>query len=129
MDCMNRFAQHLNGLRSTTRLQHDLTQAARNGKVALALWRSMKQDLPSFSRRLECEVRAATKSKTVETDPDLDPEIGDEEAVMLQAAAVMFSELVDDTVPHLMLYRYDQVNLTLLHELFILCARPRVRIP
>ena len=101
VDCMNRLAQHLNGLRSGTRLQHDLTQAARNGKVALALRKSVKQELPSFSRRLGREVRAAMKGKTVETDPDPDPEIGDEEAATLQAAAVMFGELVDDMGPPL----------------------------
>lgn len=101
VDCMNRLAQHLNGLRSGTRLQHDLTQAAREGKIAMALRKNARQEVPSFSRRLGREVRAAMKGKTIETDPEPDPEIGDEEAATLQAAAVMFGELVDDMGPPL----------------------------
>lgn len=101
VDCMNRLAQHLNGLRSGTRLQYDLTQAARDGKIAMALRKNARQEVPSFSRRLGREVRAAMKGKTVETDPEPDPEIGDDEAATLQAAAVMFGELVDDMGPPL----------------------------
>ena len=98
---MNRLAQHLNSLRSGTRLQHGLTQATRHGKVALALRRSVKQEVPLFSRQLGREICTAMKGKTVKTDPDPDPDIGDAEAATLQAAGVMFGEFVDDMGPPL----------------------------
>ena len=59
----------------------------------------MKQELSSFSRRLGREVNVVTKGKTVETDPDPDPEIVDEEAATLQATSVMIGKLVHGMVP------------------------------
>ncbi|TFK44661.1 Fusaric acid resistance protein-like-domain-containing protein [Crucibulum laeve] len=72
VDSMNRLAQHLNGLRSGMRLQHELTQA---GIVKLK----------------------NKKGKTVSEDQLVE----DEEAAMLKAAAMMFGDLVDDLGPPL----------------------------
>ena len=75
VDCLNRLGQHLNGLRSGTRLQYDLTKAGvvkvKNGK---------KTNIP------------------VALDVSMED---DEEKAMLKAAAVMFGDLVDDLGPPL----------------------------
>lgn len=77
VDCLNRLAQHLNGLRSGIRLQYDLTKA---GVV----------------KRMRHSKRTG-KNKIVEGDVVED----DEETAMLKAAATMFGELVDDLGPPL----------------------------
>ncbi|KAH8116610.1 Fusaric acid resistance protein-like-domain-containing protein [Phellopilus nigrolimitatus] len=74
VDCMQRLAQHLNGLRSGTRLQLELAQAARDGRIVL--------------KGSEPDIRKGKR-------------VGGEEAATLQAAAVIFSELVDDMGPPL----------------------------
>ncbi|KAJ3851066.1 hypothetical protein EV368DRAFT_74800 [Lentinula lateritia] len=86
VDSLNRLAQHLNGLRSGTRLQFELTQAGAVERKA----RSKK-------------THGVTSSKT---GPLVDVSLADsmvedydEETAMLKAAAVMFGDLVDDLGP------------------------------
>ena len=99
VDSMNRLAQHLNGLRSGTRLQYELTKAHLEGKIILKNRSAdeLKRDIPSFSKKLGREVREAMKGKAIESEA----EQSDEEAATLRAAAVMFGELVDDLGPPL----------------------------
>ena len=76
VDSLNRLAQHLNGLRGGTRLQYELTKA---GMVK----RKKKKN-------------GTGKHKVIETD-----HVQDEDAAMLEAAAAMFGDLVDDMGPPL----------------------------
>ncbi|KAJ7252108.1 Fusaric acid resistance protein-like-domain-containing protein [Mycena haematopus] len=80
VDSMNRLAQHLNGLRGGTRLQYDLTKAGVVGQSKKAANRNGKQN--------------AERVSIVVEEPD-------EETAMLQAAAEMFGDLVDDLGPPL----------------------------
>ncbi|KAF4621168.1 hypothetical protein D9613_000656 [Agrocybe pediades] len=75
VDCLNRLGQHLNGLRSGTRLQHDITKAGLKS-------RTVRQGQPG----------------SYETNPIQETE---EDASALEAAAAMFSELVDELGPPL----------------------------
>ncbi|KIK69372.1 hypothetical protein GYMLUDRAFT_35450 [Collybiopsis luxurians FD-317 M1] len=89
VDSLNRLAQHLNGLRSGTRLQYELTQAgavarrARKGKHGVKTGQLVDVPLPDAGMGMG--------TGTGEED--------DEEAAMLKAAAVMFGDLVDDLGP------------------------------
>jgi uncharacterized membrane protein YccC len=76
---LHRLGQHLNGLRSGTRLQYELTQAGLDGRVVLPHQPASKQPptAPGNVHETQCE------------QPD-------EEEALLQAAANMFGELVDD---------------------------------
>ncbi|KAG7439468.1 uncharacterized protein BT62DRAFT_913494 [Guyanagaster necrorhizus] len=80
VDCLNRLAQHLNGLRSGTRLQYDLIKA---GVVK--------------RRRHHSRRNGNGKNQILDGDSAED----DEETAMLKAAAVMFGDLVDDLGPPL----------------------------
>jgi len=68
VDCLNRLAQHLNGLRSGTRLQYDLTKAG-------------------IKHHPE-------QSQVVENDSHQVSD--DDERALLQAAAAMFGDLVEE---------------------------------
>ncbi|KAE9403103.1 hypothetical protein BT96DRAFT_990562 [Gymnopus androsaceus JB14] len=83
VDSLNRLAQHLNGLRSGTRLQFELTRA---GVVERKARRSKKSN-------------GTTASRTEQLVDVPLPEEDDEEVAMLKAAAVMFGDLVDDLGP------------------------------
>ena len=65
VDCLNRLGQHLNGLRSGTRLQYDLTQAKTKYH-------------PGKNKKNESEVS------------------GDDDPALLQAAAAMFGDLMEE---------------------------------
>lgn len=80
VDSLNRLGQHLNGLRSGTRLQYDLTKAG-------------------VSRR-RTRKRGKSSNRPVGVDRDRSVE-DDEETAMLKAAAAMFGDLVDDLGPPL----------------------------
>lgn len=80
VDSLNRLGQHLNGLRSGTRLQYELTQA---GVVKVRTLRRKKTD-----------------KRPVQLDIDISLE-DDEETAMLKAAGAMFGDLVDDLGPPL----------------------------
>ncbi|KAJ3971160.1 hypothetical protein EV361DRAFT_239231 [Lentinula raphanica] len=89
VDSLNRLAQHLNGLRSGTRLQFELTQAGAVERKARAKGAN--------------KTHGATPIKTgplvdVPVHPSMVEE-DDEEAAILKAAAVMFGDLVDDLGP------------------------------
>ena len=76
VDSLNRLAQHLNGLRSGTRLQYELAKAYRDGTVA-----------PQGGKGKDQSEHAS--------------EAGDEAAVMLTAAASMFGDFVEELGPPL----------------------------
>jgi hypothetical protein len=73
VDSLNRLGQHLNGLRSGTRLQYELSKAHADGIVMIK--KTDKRRAPPANSRIASE---------------------DEEKVLLQAAANMFGELVQD---------------------------------
>ncbi|KAG5645197.1 hypothetical protein DXG03_006715 [Asterophora parasitica] len=76
VDSLNRLGQHLNGLRSGTRLQYELTKAG--------------------------VVKGRRRSKHAKlVDVDVDNFMDDEETAMLKSAAAMFGDLVDDLGPPL----------------------------
>jgi hypothetical protein len=78
VDSLNRLGQHLNGLRSGTRLQYDLTKA---GVVKVKNGKRGKKGL-----------------SVADADVSMD---ADDEKAMLKAAGVMFGDLVDDLGPPL----------------------------
>ncbi|KAL5507641.1 hypothetical protein ACEPAH_7097 [Sanghuangporus vaninii] len=80
--CMNRLAQHLNGLRSGTRLQIELAQAAREGRIVL-------------ERNASSSPRKDGPAETTQKDGRID------DSVTLQIAAHIFEELIDDMGPPL----------------------------
>ena len=78
VDSLNRLGQHLNGLRSGTKLQYDLTRAG------------------VFSGRSRKDKRAVPIELDLGCSFD-----DDEETAMLKAAAAMFGDIVDDLGPPL----------------------------
>ncbi|KZT10938.1 uncharacterized protein LAESUDRAFT_643293 [Laetiporus sulphureus 93-53] len=91
---LNRLGQHLNGLRSGTTLQSELIKAESDGRVVLKN-RSVKPR--KSSRILEgLAVDGQYKEEALSAVPE-----GDEEAAILQAAATMFGDLMDDLGPPL----------------------------
>ncbi|KAG6820973.1 hypothetical protein H0H93_008602 [Arthromyces matolae] len=76
---INRLGQHLNGLRSGTRLQYDLTKAG------------VVRGTP----------RKAQKSSQLPLDLSGSSDYDDEEVAMLKTSAIMFGDLVDDLGPPL----------------------------
>lgn len=82
VSCMNRLAQHLNGLRSGTRLQAELAQAARDGRVTLG-----KNTLNTMKSN-------PTGGHSQKNEQSSD-------AVNLQISAYIFSELIEDMGPPL----------------------------
>ena len=80
--CMNRLAQHLNGLRSGTRLQTELAHAAKEGRITLG---KNAPDSPKMTGMADGTFKDG-KEKDV---------------VTLQIAARIFEELVDDLGPPL----------------------------
>lgn len=87
VDSMNRLAQHLNGLRSGTRLQFELTQAGAVERIA----KKSKRKSGTAPSKTGPLVDVPLPEQVIEED--------DEEAAMLKAAAVMFGDLVDDLGP------------------------------
>ncbi|KAJ7141111.1 Fusaric acid resistance protein-like-domain-containing protein [Mycena epipterygia] len=81
VDSMNRLAQHLNGLRGSTRLQYDLTKAGVIGQ-------NKKASANGNGKQ------KADNASVKESDDD-------HETAMLKAAAEMFGDLVDDLGPPL----------------------------
>ncbi|EGO00416.1 hypothetical protein SERLA73DRAFT_52646 [Serpula lacrymans var. lacrymans S7.3] len=88
VDSLNRLAQHLNGLRGGTRLQYELTKAQGVGKVVLKSPRAAGKKHQSIS------------SNGKMTD-GVRPIGDDSDEALLQAAAAMFGDLVDDLGPPL----------------------------
>ena len=84
VDCLNRLAQHLNGLRSGISLQFDLTKAHADGKVVL-------KGRTTTSSKMTSGITA--KANSVESEEH------QENNALLQAAAHMFGDLVNDLGP------------------------------
>ena len=87
IDSLTRLGQHLNGLRSGISLQHELIKGHREGKLVL---KNLSAQSPGS---------ANGKGKAADVVTDVLPV--DEETVLLQAAATVFGELMDDLGPPL----------------------------
>ncbi|KAI0929858.1 hypothetical protein AcV5_006710 [Taiwanofungus camphoratus] len=92
IDSLNRLGQHLNGLRSGTTLQFELIKAERSGKVVFRN-RSVKRHTVSRFATLE-------KGKMVD-GCDQNSAEEDEGTELLQTAAIMFGDMMDDLGPPL----------------------------
>ncbi|TFK90654.1 hypothetical protein K466DRAFT_484360 [Polyporus arcularius HHB13444] len=89
IDSLNRLGQHLNGLRSGISLQYQLIKGHREGKVILKN-RTAEQSSPM----------ANGKRKDV-SEQNGKPSEDDEETALLQSAATVFGDLMDDLGPPL----------------------------
>lgn len=87
VDCLNRLAQHLNGLRGGTRLQYELIKARSDGKRR----RQMHGDRRTPGR--------AGKGKMPDQKVEASRQFEDDH--LLDQAAAMFGDLVDDLGPPL----------------------------
>ena len=95
VDCLNRLAQHIGGLRSGTRLQAELTRAHRDGKLVLQRGvGNTKLFVPSSLKAGEWN-KGTGKSRT----PAGKGVVEDDDDAMLSAAASMFGDLVDELGP------------------------------
>ncbi|RPD58687.1 hypothetical protein L227DRAFT_504933 [Lentinus tigrinus ALCF2SS1-6] len=90
IDSLNRLGQHLNGLRSGISIQHQLIKGHREGKVTLKNLSGKNQPSPVSNG----------KGKDV-PEQNGKPSEDDEETAMLQAAATVFGDLMDDLAPPL----------------------------
>lgn len=86
VDSLTRLAQHLNGLRSGTRLQYELSKAQRDGKLV---------------RRPMEERDGHGLSEPGKTRYSLTSQMDDLEEALLRTAAEMFGDLMDDVGPPL----------------------------
>jgi hypothetical protein len=93
VDSLTRLAQHLNGLRSGTRLQYDLTRAHCEGRLTLKRRNQTigKEHVPGYYSPIG--------TRTL-SNGGLDMR-DDADEILLQAAADMFGDLVDDLGPPL----------------------------
>ena len=105
--CMNRLAQHLNGLRSGTRLQAELAQAARDGRITLG---KNTLDATKSNGGAGQSKKAEQNSKTLD----------------LQISAYIFGELVDDMGPPLTALSARLFSFPRVHVL-MRCYRPYAR--
>ncbi|KAI0676139.1 Fusaric acid resistance protein-like-domain-containing protein [Trametes maxima] len=92
IDSLNRLGQHLNGLRSGISLQHQIIKGYREGKITL---RNQRTRIPT-----EGGPTKDGKGKAVELNHSESFAL-DEEAALLQAAATVFGDLMDDLGPPL----------------------------
>jgi hypothetical protein len=88
VDSLTRLAQHLNGLRSGTRLQYELTRAHCEGRLTLR-------------RRNQTIGRDRVPSGFGSLGTISNGGLDDADEILLQAAADMFGDLVDDLGPPL----------------------------
>lgn len=93
VDSMTRLAQHLNGLRSGSRLQYDLAKAHRDGKLVL---KKMKANVKKNDGHLR-----DSKGKMIDVSVEEVIRETDEATEMLKAAANMFGELIEELGPPL----------------------------
>ncbi|KAL1940894.1 hypothetical protein VTO73DRAFT_7935 [Trametes versicolor] len=92
IDSLNRLGQHLNGLRSGISLQQEIIKGYREGKIVLKNARFHPEDVLASNGNGKGKV----------TDPNgAEPSLPDEESMLLQAAATVFGELMDDLGPPL----------------------------
>ncbi|OCH91682.1 hypothetical protein OBBRIDRAFT_728270 [Obba rivulosa] len=118
VDSLNRLGQHLNGLRSGTTLQYELIKAHRKGKVVI----------PGRPTSTHTSSKGRSPDETGGDGEDEDE--GDiETAVMLQAAADMFGDVVDDVGPPLKaLSTMCNTSLKRLKEAFVQATSGREQI-
>ncbi|KAH9857292.1 hypothetical protein C2E23DRAFT_807373 [Lenzites betulinus] len=90
VDSLNRLGQHLNGLRSGISLQQEIIKGYREGKIILKNSRFRAEE------PLSGNGNGRTVDSTFSSSAALD-----EEAVLLQAAATVFGDLMDDLGPPL----------------------------
>ncbi|KAG2122275.1 Fusaric acid resistance protein-like-domain-containing protein [Suillus cothurnatus] len=112
VDSLTRLAQHLNGLRSGTRLQYELTKAHSEGRLTLKRHNQTigRERDPSGYRS------AAGKGRKVSNGGS---DMRDDADDLLQAAADMFGDLIDDLGPPLKaLTRTCTASLKRLREAF-----------
>ncbi|KAL4253307.1 Intracellular Vesicle Transport-Associated [Abortiporus biennis] len=96
IDSLNRLGQHLNGLRSGTSLQMELVQAEKEGRLVL---KNHKDKGKQKTQPGHGSMSQGESSNTFgSTSGDVE---GDDDTLLLQAAADMFGELVDDVGPPL----------------------------
>lgn len=96
VDSLNRLAQHLNGLRSGTRLQYDLTKAHAKGKVILKN-RPMRSKQAAACVITDDPLSGGTNGKGKGREED--DSMPGEETALLQVAAAAFADIVDDLGP------------------------------
>jgi hypothetical protein len=92
VDSLTRLAQHLNGLRSGTSLQYELAKAHRDGKVAI-------RRRSTFATVLEADLvkgKATTSTSDGLGNNTNTNTTGNNENVMLRAAAAVFGDLVGE---------------------------------
>ncbi|KAJ8586641.1 hypothetical protein M405DRAFT_743289 [Rhizopogon salebrosus TDB-379] len=122
VDSLTRLAQHLNGLRSGTRLQYDLTRAHCEGRLTL------KRRNQTFGKDRVPEYYSPIGTRTL-SNGGLDMR-DDADEILLQAAADMFGDLVDDLGPPLKaLTRTCTTSLKRLREAFAQSRRVQRETP
>jgi hypothetical protein len=89
VDSMNRLAQHLNGLRSGSRLQYDLAKAHRDGKLVLT----------TVHKNETLRGKMEGKGKQADIFSEVVVPETDESTELLKAAANVFGDLVDELGP------------------------------
>ncbi|KAF5337644.1 hypothetical protein D9758_013030 [Tetrapyrgos nigripes] len=106
VDSLNRLGQHLNGLRSGTRLQYELTKAGIVETKAAAKGKGHPRksnaygDLSQSMHSHHSHYSTATTKTGLLVDVSIGEE-DDEETAILKTAAAMFGDLVDDLGPPL----------------------------
>lgn len=95
VDSLTRLAQHLNGLRSGTRLQYELTKAHSEGRLTL------KRHNQTIGREHDSSGYRSPAGKGRRVSSCGSDMRDDADEVLLQAAADMFGDLVDELGPPL----------------------------
>ncbi|OAX36222.1 hypothetical protein K503DRAFT_695534 [Rhizopogon vinicolor AM-OR11-026] len=112
VDSLTRLAQHLNGLRSGTRLQYELAKAHSEGRLTLK-----RRDQTNGKGRVPSGYTTPMSKRTF-SNGGFDVR-DDADEILLQAAADMFGDLVDDLGPPLKaLSRACTASLKRLREAF-----------
>jgi hypothetical protein len=116
VDSLTRLAQHLNGLRSGTRLQYELTKAHSEGRLTLKRHNQTigRERDPSGYRS------AAGKGRKVSNGGS---DMRDDADDLLQAAADMFGDLIDDLGPPLKALTVSRTSSVLRKVLTSSCKR------
>lgn len=117
VDSLTRLAQHLNGLRSGTRLQYELTKAHSEGRLTL------KRHNQTIGREHDpsgCRSPAGKGRRMSSCGSDMRD---DADEILLQAAADMFGDLVDELGPPLKALTVSRTSSVLRKVLTSSCKR------
>ncbi|KAG1725283.1 Fusaric acid resistance protein-like-domain-containing protein [Suillus paluster] len=121
VDSLTRLAQHLNGLRSGTRLQYELTKAHSEGRLTL------KRHIQTNGKERAPSGYPTGKRRMSNGGVDIKD---DADEVLLQAAADMFGDLIDELGPPLkVLTRTCTASLERLREAFAQSKRVQRETP